>query len=129
MEKWFTIFIVMAGVGISIYAINSYIGILNQEQQARNEEQQNKNEAQQLANQEYINETINAKFAETFERQNYFSNKSAARMNAILGEIRNTSNQSVTNQEQFFLPWMNETFQKLFTALDIKDKGSNFSIN
>ena len=46
----------------------------------------------------------------------------------ISDTIEANAKKSLQNQEQFFFPWQNETFQKLFKALNITDTGTNFTL-
>ncbi len=168
----------LAFTAIVIYGINSWVGLLNQDQQVRNEEAQIENQkliTKQIGNESArLDEKIEKKFDDLDVKRTAASNKT---WSLILEAIRATTdieknvnnnlsdhrrianltydelkgqnaelkeqtellkqiiltaeqsaNKSLFNQENYFAPYFNETFQKIFKALDIKDTSSNLSL-
>jgi len=158
MAKWQILTAVGIVSALCIYALNSWLDQINSEKSQENQEfisKQIKNESNILEKQiddkfyeldakrniasnrtqqliitevENIlhNLTDHRKIANlTYDNQN----ENNRLLKHLILTIQFNANKSLYNQEHFFLPWQNETFQKLFKALNITDTSSNFTLN
>lgn len=78
---------------------------------------------------------INGTLVDFIDNVNFVFNQTLTDLDRIISninkthyEIKHNANKSLYNQEKYFQPYFNESFQKLFQALNITDTGSNYSI-
>lgn len=77
-------------------------------------------EIQNKANGDAVNQTLN-QLVELQHTNNMRGNDSLILFRAVLEGLETSSNQTFANQEVFFKPYFNESFGKIFKALNITD--------